>query len=94
MTAIKDLDPERFYRTDDMAMATFLRMEGFTAQQVGWIGETCYWWFSSGDNLVDCVEAFLNGEASIEPREYSRQFALSKREFYDKKAARSTATAS
>jgi hypothetical protein len=91
---IESLDPEKFYRTDDMAMATFLKMEGFTAQQVGWIGDTCYWWFNDGDALADCIEVFHNGEASVEPREYSRVYGLSKAEFYDAKNARTAAAAS
>lgn len=80
-----DLDPEEFYRTNDMAMATFLKMQSHSVQCMTWEGRTCYWVFRITDNLLDCVEEFTAGEARVEPRGYNRVFTQTKREFYDSK---------
>lgn len=80
-----EFDPEEFHRTNDMAMATYLKVQGHTSQRVIWEGGTCYWWFRINESLLDCVESFTNGDALIEPREYNRVFTQTKREFYDSK---------
>lgn len=77
-----DLDPEKFHRTDDMALVTFLKMEGHTAQQVAAKSDTVYWWFRLNDDLEDAIAAFDGGDARVEPREYNRTFGLTKKEFY------------
>lgn len=82
---VQDLDPDEFYRTNDMAMATFLKMNSHAVQQMRWAGSTCYWIFRVTDNLLDCVEEFTDGNARVEPREYNRVFTQTKREFYDSK---------
>jgi len=80
-------DPRQFYRTNDMAMVTYLKMEGHTSQRCVWEAQTCYWWFRITDSLLECVEKFSDGLALIEPREYNRLFTQTKREFYDSKPA-------
>lgn len=84
-SSVVDLNPNDFYRTNDMAMATFLRMQGHAVQHIQWIGGTCYWIFSVTDSLLDQVEEFTDGHARVEPREYNRVFTQTKREFYDSK---------
>jgi hypothetical protein len=79
----KGLDPRKFYRTNDMAMVTFLKTRGHPVQAVLWHGDTCYWNFRATDSLLDATEDFLEGLANVEPREYSRIFNETKREFYD-----------
>lgn len=76
------LDPEKFYRTNDMSLATTLTIEGHTAQQVGWIGEDCYWWFLITDDLMDAIAAFDSGESRVEPREYNRTFHKVRKQMY------------
>jgi hypothetical protein len=80
-----DLDPEEFFRTNDMAMATFLKLNSHSVQRMTWVGGTCYWIFRVTDDLLECVEEFTAGEARVEPREYNRVFTQTKREFYDSK---------
>lgn len=77
------LDPEEFYRTDNMGMASWLKMQGHTPQRVRWEDQTCYWYFDKSDLLLGSVDAFLEGEARVEPKEYNRIFLLTKREFWD-----------
>lgn len=72
-----------FYRTNDMAMVTFLKIQGHPVQEVAWESDTCYWIFRITEVLLGQVEMFLAGEARIEPREYNRVFNSTKREFYD-----------
>lgn len=79
------LDPEDFFRTNDMAMSTYLKVRGHVAQTVEWQSGTCYWHFRISDLLLDEVDRFLAGEALIEPKEYNRVFTQTKREFYDSK---------
>lgn len=74
---------EDFYRTNDMAMVTFLKISGHSVQKVMWEADTCYWVFWARETLLAQVEMFLAGEARIEPREYNRVFNSTKREFYD-----------
>lgn len=80
---VRDLDPDEFFRTNDMAMSTYLKVKGHVAQQVDWKSGTCYWIFRASDLLLDEVDTFLAGEALIEPKEYNRVFTQTKREFYD-----------
>lgn len=84
---LEDLDPEEFYRTNDMAMATYLKLEGHPSQTVLWHGGTCYWVFRISDRLLDLADGFVGGDARVEPREYNRVFTQTKREFYDSKPA-------
>lgn len=79
------LDPEDFFRTNDMSMATYLKVKGHVTQMIDWKSGTCYWIFRISDLLLDEVDKFLAGEALIEPKEYNRVFTQTKREFYDSK---------
>lgn len=72
-----------FYRTNDMAMVTFLKISGHSVQKVFWEAGTCYWVFRVSEVLLELIDTFLAGNARIEPREYNRVFNSTKREFYD-----------
>jgi hypothetical protein len=84
----RELDPEEFFKTNDMAMATYLKMQGHSVQRVLWTGPTCYWVFRVTDALLDATEDFLGGESRVEPREYSKKFSETKKEFYDSRSAK------
>lgn len=83
VTVPEDLSVDEFFRTNDMAMATFLKLRGHAVQVVAWIQGTCYWVFRANDSLLACVDEFTSDEALVNPREYNRVFTLTKREFYD-----------
>lgn len=76
---------DNMFRSDDMALVTFLKGEGHTPQRVGWEAGTCYWHFLLTDSLVAAVQTFGAREGSVEPREYSKLFASTKDEFYNAK---------
>lgn len=76
-------DYENFFRSDDMGMVTYLKLEGHTPQKIGYEGESCFWWFMITDSLLAAIESFGAREAQVEPREYSKMYAATKREFYD-----------
>ena len=79
------MNTEEFYRTNDMGMATFLKLEGHPCQEMLWQGDVCYWVFRVTDALLDDTEDFLDGSARVEPKAYNKEFNLTKREFYDSK---------
>lgn len=79
----EELDPEEFYRTNDMAMSTFLKLNQHDLQAVRWESGTCYWIFRVTDAILDLVEDFTAGRALVEPKAYNRIFTATKREFYD-----------
>jgi hypothetical protein len=81
---VENLNPSDFYRTDDMAMATFLKMEGHSPQQIGFLenDDNCYWWFRINDDLTDAVDCFNDGEASVEPREWARNFHNTRKQMF------------
>lgn len=85
VAAARELNPEDFFRTDNMGMVTFLKMKGHTVQTVEWRGPTCFWNFRVTDSLLDLTEDFLSGEAVVEPQEYSRRYRETKKEFYESK---------
>lgn len=83
MTESESVSLDDFYRTNDMAMVTYLKISGHAVQRVFWEAGTCYWIFRITDVLLSQVDVFLMGDARIEPREYNRVFNHTKREFYD-----------
>lgn len=83
------MDPEEFYRTNDMGMATFLKLEGHPCQDLQWSGTTCFWVFRVTDALLEATEDFLAGDARVEPKAYNKEYNATKREFYESKDGRS-----
>lgn len=82
------MDPEEFYRTNDMAMATYLKLEGHPCQGLVWNRNVCFWLFRVTDALLDATEDFLDRKARIEPRAYSKEFDVTRQEFFDSKENR------
>lgn len=72
------------FRTNDMALVTYLKQCSQHARTVGWAQETqsAFWVFDESPELLDLVQDFHLGKALVEPREYNRIFALTKREMY------------
>lgn len=79
--------PEHFYRTTDMALVTFLKLEGNTPQDVIWHEVSCYWIFRVSDGLLDAIDDFTQGDARVEPRGFNSEFGRTKREFHSCKDA-------
>jgi hypothetical protein len=80
MTATMTATPT--YRTSDMALSAYLKVEGHDCQDVVLDGDTCYWIFVSTPRLVGCIEAFRGGAVQVDLKEYNRLFGATKREFY------------
>ena len=74
------LSPEEFYRTSNMALVAYLKVEGHAAQAVRWEGESCYWYFDKSDPLLERIDTFMAGKALVEPKDYNRVFGLTKKE--------------
>jgi hypothetical protein len=75
---------ENEYRTSDMALVTFLKQRGQTAQDVYYEDDTktVYWTFVPIPTLMTLLEEFASGSATVEPKEYARIFHQTKREMY------------
>lgn len=71
------------YRTSDMALVTYLRMEGFDVQDVILDeSSTCYWYFCQEPEFLQRVGVFRNGDARVEPKEFNRMFMVTKKEMF------------
>lgn len=70
------------YRTDDMALVTWLRMNHFSPVEVIWENNTCNWDFEREPKLLSDVDAFVQNMALCNPREFSRQFKITRQEFH------------
>lgn len=77
-------EQDKQFRCNNMALVSFLRMNGHSPQRVYWEadGETVYWEFFVLPALRTLMENFHRGEALVEPQEYNRQFQQTKREMY------------
>lgn len=82
------------FSTNDMAMATYLRMEGHPVQRCEWPAdeESCLWFFYATESLMISFNDFTGGTALVEPRRYNREFGATKREFYKVSATRTAST--
>lgn len=79
------MDTDNFYRSSDMALVTYLRMNGHSVQEAEWNSTTCHWVFRANDHLLELTERFAKGDALVDPREFNREFAKTKAEFYNSK---------
>lgn len=80
MPSANRLPSNDYYRTNSMALVSFLKINDHTPQAIRWEGDSCYWYFDKSNNLMELVEEFMTGEALVEPREYNRVFGLTKRD--------------
>lgn len=75
------LPPKYYYKTNQMGLVSFLKLEGHTPQSIRWEeDDTCYWYFDKSDSLLGLVDQFLGGESKVEPREFNRIFGLTRKE--------------
>lgn len=83
--AAQELDLEEFHRCNDMALVTWLKLKGHAVQAVRMEAstKTCFWYFRNTDRLHDDIDTFHTKAALVEPTEYNKLFARTKREFYD-----------
>lgn len=79
MSSVSDT---KVWRTDDMALATFLILEGHDVQDIQWELESCYFAFVNNDGLNALVSGFVSGSARVEPRNYNMAFGKLKRAMF------------
>lgn len=72
-------------RTDDVALAAYLKLKGHTAQEVWWNQGVCYWQFSN--MAVSDASDFLKDTALVNPRDFTKYFGQAKREMYQANGA-------
>lgn len=72
-------------RTDDMALAAYLKLMGHTPDNVHYDREadSCRWTFN--EFAVEDAADFLEDAARVNPRDYTKAFGAAKREMYQAK---------
>ncbi len=73
---------ETKFKTDDMALVTYLRMNYITPDEIIWDHNTCWWFFEKSTELSEHATLFVSNEAQSNPKEFSRQFKLTRQEFH------------
>jgi Domain of unknown function (DUF5659) len=71
------------FRTNDMGLATYLKMCGCPLLKAEWQDLTCHWFFEQTDDLVESVTAWETERAQVNPKQFTRQYAKTKKEFYE-----------
>ena len=74
--------PANSYRTDDLALVTFLRCRGYNHAEMVKDGRTCHWVFPVNGSLLELVDEYFADEAYVEPRDFMRKVALVRKEMY------------
>jgi hypothetical protein len=69
-------------RTDDLALATTLRIRGFTQDGFELDGQKALWVFSGDGELHATIRQYNAGEALVEPRRYNRTLRETRRELF------------
>jgi hypothetical protein len=67
-------------QTDDLGLVSYLKMKGHTPTSVDWDGDVCRWTF--GAPAVSDTTDFLEDRALVNPRDYTKSYASTKREMY------------
>lgn len=80
-----DTQPSEF-RSNDMGCVAFLMVQGHSSQRLEFDGGTGYWVFLATSKLYEDVEAFQQGTARVDPRQYNQRYAEAKRQFFNAKS--------
>lgn len=77
-------------QTNDMAMVSFLRMNGHTPTKIE-IDDRgiCHWHFS-GDGVFDLGNDFIEDRALVNPRRFTKFYAITKREMFTSQSHKTT----
>lgn len=69
-------------KTDDLALVSYLKLKGHTPIEVQWDGglNVCRWRFDR--TAVSDATDFLEDRALVNPRDFTKSFANTKREMY------------
>jgi len=85
-----ELDPNTFYKTNDMALVTYLRIQGHPPQGTRWHSSSCMWVFRVNNSLIELVDAFMDDKALVNPKEFNRHFTDTKKELYQQRESLGT----
>lgn len=71
------------WRTDDLALATFLALH-LDLERMEWGDDNrCYWFFDKTEELEDYVVEWQFGEPIVNARDYAETNARLKRQMFD-----------
>jgi hypothetical protein len=73
----------KLLKTDDLALATTLRVRGFEPDGLELDGETARWLFTGDGELHATVRQYNAGEAMVEPRRYNRVLRETRRMLFN-----------
>lgn len=74
--------PQESFKTDDMALATYLCLSGHKYQRMQRDGRKIHWVFARADGLADLVADYASGDATCEPRAFMLRVAEVRQEMY------------
>lgn len=71
------------FATEDMTLATVLKLKGFEPTSMAKVGGGARWCYEGAPQaLFDAVEEYNNEEAYFEAREFTRKLGLVRQEMY------------
>lgn len=73
------------YEVGHVGLACYLWFKGHGITSKEWSKGLCTWNFASGSELTADVDAFFQGSASVDPREYFAKVTEFKRKMYEDK---------
>lgn len=73
----------KLYRTDDLALATYLNMEGLHHEHLEMASmKAAKWVFREDEDLLEAVSEFESGEAAVHPGDFARKLKWVRDELY------------
>lgn len=87
-------EEQEFYRTSDMGLVTYLRIEGHEPQGTVKDGDQVYWVFIFSEGLRDTVDRFASSEARVDPKMFNREYARAKKELFNARQDREASSRS
>ena len=71
------------WRTDDIALAAYLRYLDYPLEELEWDLNSCFFLFKRTDKLIADVQDFVSDEALVIPRRYSMVFGQLKKAMFE-----------
>lgn len=78
---------ETLFKTDEMSLVTYLRLNHHDPLEIIWEFNTCWWIFEKSEDLSRLATLFISNEALSNPKEFSRMFKLTRQEFHSARPA-------
>lgn len=82
-------EEKRMFRTEDLTLASLLHYEGYSPVEMVRDGDGCVWLFdfsyADGEDrnpAMEVIEDYSDGHAEVEPKEFVKSLALTRKKMY------------